>query len=327
MYLIVGRNPIYVQLLSKAQDRMQMAHRPRTVKAYYNCFKTYLAFNVYIGSSDMAQVQVFMAFLEFLAYNNLSHASILNYVSALKHYFKVYHLNHNVLDDYKIHLMLRAMSHTLPYSPKHKGVFDVPTLKNLIANVMSMPNGQVYRAVFLLAFFGFFRLSNLVPHTLTAFDLTRHLARGDIIFAPPGAHIILKWAKNMQSRVAHRVVQIPYLGNSICPVTALQVMFYAYPASPNFPLFYVNQAGYKRILTDTKVRRVLASLVVQLGLSTSSFGFHTFRRSGASLAFQSNTMLQDIQSHGGWRSQAIWTYLSSNSTASVANTFQSLLST
>ena len=44
----------------------------------------------------------------------------------------------------------------------------------------SLYMGQVYKTLFLLAFFGFFRLLNLCPHSLNSYDYTRHLAGADV---------------------------------------------------------------------------------------------------------------------------------------------------
>ena len=54
---------------------------------------------------------------------------------------------------------------------------------------------------------------------------------------------------------------------------------------------------------------------------------HTFRHSGATLAFQLGVPLQDIQSHGTWASSAVWQYTSSATTSNVAHALHNNLST
>ena len=58
----------------------------------------------------------------------------------------------------------------------------------------------VFSAVFLLAFFCFLRLSNMVPHSFSGFDVSRHLARDNIIFSDSMAIILIKWSKTIQFR-------------------------------------------------------------------------------------------------------------------------------
>ena len=81
--------------------------------------------------------------------------------------------------------------------------------------------GIVYKVAYLLAFFSFLRISNLVPHSGREFSVFKHLTKADVIFAPPGAHIIVKWSKTMQFQTKCKVIKIPFLiGSPLCPVTA-----------------------------------------------------------------------------------------------------------
>ena len=44
-------------------------------------------------------------------------------------------------------------------------------------------------------------------------------------------------------------------------------------------------------------------------MDAKAYGFHTFRRSGASLVFSLNVPVQYIKAHGTWASDAVWAYL------------------
>ena len=43
--------------------------------------------------------------------------------------------------------------------------------------------------------FSCMRLSNVLPDLSAAFDVTRHLTRGDVIFGPTFCTVIVKWSK------------------------------------------------------------------------------------------------------------------------------------
>ena len=91
---------------------------------------------------------------------------------------------------------------------------------------------------YLLSFFSFLRISNLVPHTIHYFDPIKHLARADVLFASPGAKLLITWSKTLQSQNAVRVLTIPHLGYSpICPVQALNNLLLITPSGINKPLF------------------------------------------------------------------------------------------
>ena len=188
--------------------------------------------------------------------------------------------------------------------------------------------GQVFKAVYTLAFFSFLRLSNLVPHSVRQYSALYHLARGGIIVAKPGLHILIKWSKTMQSRNTVNILKIPMLGaNPICPVTAIQNLLAITPGSKNDPLFQYKSLKGWAPLTDTQVRRHLHLVLKKLNLHNSNLTFHAFRHSGATYCFNSNVALQDIQNHGTWTSECVWRYITLDHEASdqVSLAFQNQL--
>ena len=81
----------------------------------------------------------------------------------------------------------------------------------------------------------FFRLSTLVPSTLHTFDKTRFPIQNDVIWAKPGAHIIITCSKSMQDSGKVQVVQLPSLTTlEICPIKALKSL-----------INHINQGTYR----------------------------------------------------------------------------------
>ena len=60
---------------------------------------------------------------------------------------------------------------------------------------------------------------------------------------------------------------------------------------------------------------MLAECVSQLRLDPAQFRFHGFRRSGVTYSFNQNLPFEDIRLHGSWKSDAIYAYLQTTSTA------------
>ena len=69
---------------------------------------------------------------------------------------------------------------------------SIDTLKDLIAACDAVTSPYTFKAIFLVAFFGFLRISNIAPHSVREFDTSRHLTRGDVQFKHPGMLITLK---------------------------------------------------------------------------------------------------------------------------------------
>ena len=98
--------------------------------------------------------QDILMFVQMLAFNNLAYPSILNYISALKFKFQWYSLPTSCLHSFKLSLLLRSLKINVRCLPRVKGIFDISTLKAICDMA---PLGQVYKLIFLLAFFAFFQ--------------------------------------------------------------------------------------------------------------------------------------------------------------------------
>ena len=126
-----------------------------------------------------------------------------------------------------------------------------------------------------------------------------------------------------------KVLKIPSLGaTQLCPVTAIRQMLKLYKGDKNSPLFQIKCYGNWVPLTDTRLRKFLSKLSKMLGWQNKNITFHSFRRSGATQAFNSNIPMQHIQSQGTWTSEAVWSYITQDHIASdlVATTFKHQLS-
>ena len=326
-----GLPPVAASLSSRAFSRAKSGFRPNTQRNYSAMFRLFLGFCVFIGISlNDLSVGTIMAFMEFLVANGASFSSVANHVSAVKAMLGLYNFPVDLFSKPKIKLFIKSVQINRPLNLSQAAVIQVDLLHKIVTSCDSMYMGQVYKALYLLAYFSFMRLSNLVPHSLSQYDPSRHLARGDVIKAGPSLKVIIKWSKTLQTRDRIKCVDIPCLGTSpICPLQALKVLLSLVPKGRNSPLFQVKSNGQWQVLTDSKVRYHFSLILKKLGLSGKGYSFHSFRRSGASYAFNHHVSLQDIQSHGTWTSDSVWRYLiqDQNSPSQVSLTFQQNLAT
>ena len=94
-----------------------------------------------------------------------------------------------------------------PLNPLIKAIINVEMLLQLVLQCHRMYMSTISKAAFLTSFFSFLRISNLAPHSISTFDHMKQLARADVIFAPPGAHLIVKWSKTLQFRDKMKVIK------------------------------------------------------------------------------------------------------------------------
>ena len=249
-----------------------------------------------------------LAFLEYLLDNSLSVANICNYLAGLRTMFIIHNLPTHHFRDEKIQILVKSVKINRPLLVKTNSIFAEQMLLDIIAATETLEFSEIFLSVYLLAFFSFFRLLNMVPHAKNGFDPSRHLARGDIIFSDNEAIVLVKWSKTIQSRDKVVRVVIPKLpGSKFFPVTALSNMldYIIY----NDPLFAIFKANTWSPLTDSMVRKHLKRVLRLLQLHHHNFTFHTFRRSGASWAFQHGVPIEAIKQQGTWSSDCVWRYI------------------
>ena len=315
--------------MGDANNRIKAAFRPKTRRCYEILFRLFVGFCLCSGvdlcSLDLSCV---IAYLEFLVKNKVSVNMIANHVSALKAQFIMYGLPFHILQHPKIRYFQKSLKINRPPSSVTRNIISLPILSTLVHQCSTIPFGRVFKSIFLIAFFGFLRVSNLAPHAIPAFDPTRHLTLGDIKIYATCMHIKIKWSKTMQTRDKVHVVVLPrLLGSPLCPVRALQKSIKLYSPAPDSPLFQIYTNSTWVVVTDSRIRKVLAKLNIKMGFPKNYFTFHTFRRSGATLAFNSHVPIQKIKHHGSWTSDCVWRYIQQDATYSqdIATTFAKVI--
>ena len=137
--------------------------------------------------------------------------------------------------------------------------------------------------------------------------------------------MLIKWSKTLQASTKGTYIVIPSLVSSpLCPISALKAWFSVSPTGPNTSLFLPPPGS----LAQPQVRNHLAKILIHLKLDPPLFTFHTFCRSGATLAFNSDVNIQKPKRHGIWSSDAVNAYTITDQLHSgVAQAFQHVLTT
>jgi hypothetical protein len=185
-------------------------------------------------------------------------------------------------------------------------------IKSLL--VLSNPRGAVFWAACLVAFFGFFRKSNLFGPSGSGFDPSKHLCRSDFLLYPWGLAVQIRWSKTIQFGERVLVTPLPRLpGHPLCPVEAVvQAFALTKSAKPQGPAFMVPKGfSYTPFSPHAFVVKLRAHLD-SLGLHPSHYSGHSFRRGSASWAIQNGLPGEIIKILGDWKSDAYLAYLTLN---------------
>ena len=170
---------------------------------------------------------------------------------------------------------------------------------------------RCFWAACLVAFFSFFRKSNLLIQSLALFDPSRHLCSTDAQFTPQGVVLTVRWSKVIQFRERKLMIPLPHIPNSVfCPSSSLLAMFLEChnPSSPS-PLFRFRDGSSVTALTQSSFTVKLRACLRDLGYPASKYSGHSFRRGGASFAPQCGLPSDLIKLQGDWNSNAYERYL------------------
>ena len=170
--------------------------RPSTLQQYRRMWTDFLSFQAAAGlPSYQVNVTLLLSFLEYLHKNNISAAQLQNYLSAIRAMHIAHGLETAPFKDERLPLFFKAIRIHRPFKPKVLAHLDIPLLENIIHLCDHMQLSQVFKLLYLLTFFSFLRMSNVLPHAVTQFDFTRHLARADVILGPLGQYCSLNGRK------------------------------------------------------------------------------------------------------------------------------------
>ena len=168
---------------------------------------------------------------------------------------------------------------------------------------------------FLVAFLSFLRKSNLVADSPSATS-DKIPRRCDFVLAPEGAFLHIRTTKTIQLKQHILTILLQYIPSSpLYPVSALINHFCLNRlASSNF-LFSVKSSHSlpPRPITYQNFASFLSKVITMLGLDSQSFSSHSFRRGGASFAFECNIPAELIKFQGDWHSDAYLVYLEMSS--------------
>ncbi len=171
---------------------------------------------------------------------------------------------------------------------------------------LTTPVGCSWWALFLAAWYLMARASNLTPQCRDSFDPLQQLSWGAISLSESVTFVKISWTKTLQYR--ERDLIIPLLavpGSILCPVAAFWRLARFGRRNRQGAVFCDAQGHplvYKAFLDKIKV------LVAQSGLNPTEFSTHSFRRGGATFAYQAGVPLQLIQVQGDWASLSVLRY-------------------
>ena len=272
--------------------------------------RAYVSFTCYFGVQPFpVQLGVLLRFIALLARGPYASSSASNILGSLK-WFSVLldPASDKIFEAVLVAVSLKGLKAQLSRPVRQKLPFTVDHLHKFYNSMdFSSPKQLACWCAILLAFFGCFRLSNLVPSSKNMFDPLKHLKRNDIYFHNELVLVFYKYSKTNQN--SDRVSWIP-----ICSVSDirfnikffLEKLFSVVDAPENAPLFTFQNNVFH---TRHSLVRLLDQCVFEAGLPLADYSWHSFRRGSAVFAFELGLADSAVQLLGDWTSPAFKRYL------------------
>ena len=203
-------------------------------------------------------------------------------------------------------LSLTGLSRLIGRPPRQA----LPITLNLLCRIYHIldKSNAVHIVMWSLCTMAFFTLSlksNLVAKSHKKQHL-QQLRRHDVTSCKFGLIVTFRWSKTNQ--FGDRLLRIPVLAipNSIlCPVSAYQAMLKLVPVPLGYPAYiWPSATGDYSPVTYYQLHSFLRTQLDHLGVDSSKYSSHSFRRGGASWTFNAGVSPELIQTQGDWKSDA-----------------------
>lgn len=202
------------------------AYAESTKKTYMTYLKSYVGFcklfNILVVPLSQENLARYIAHLS----RRLKYNSLCNYLSIIR----ILHLeagHTSPIDTHLVSTVLKGARRVLGDVNTAKLPITPKILFSIFAILSFNDTKDVaFWAACLVAFFSFFRKSNLLTPSATGFDPDRHLSRQNVIFQLDGVLLRISKSKTIQFAERHLDIPLPIIKNSpLCPAQALLLNF------------------------------------------------------------------------------------------------------
>uniref|UniRef100_A0A8W8P187 Tyr recombinase domain-containing protein n=1 Tax=Magallana gigas TaxID=29159 RepID=A0A8W8P187_MAGGI len=212
-----------------------------------------------------------------------------------------------------------------PSAGNTPSMVNIPTMDNIPANLsdpfepepgvssslaISLPltlEATLFTAIFVTAFYGYFRIGELVQNSIT--DIGHAVQLEDITFGTDNKSVTinLKHSKTDQER-SGAVVNIKSVDKHLCPVFSLRKFLRLRPKALGSLFCHVDGA----LVTRYQTASVFNQSLVRLGLDTQIYKLHSFRIGAATHAWSTGKGNEQIAQDGRWTSNCLFSVVAGN---------------
>ena len=252
-------------------------------------------------------------YVSYLAHVGRRFGTIQNHISSLKHFHQVYGFSSGWEQQYFFRLIIKGTKRYLGMQATRKKAIT-PLMLHRMAFFFDLriPLHPAMWALFLVAFFSFLRNSNLVVKNMRSVSSVKVLCCSHLILNENTAFLPILATKTIQFAQRSLNIPLPVIpGSILCPVAALHTHLKLNQVPASAPLFSVRASDPASVqaITYPQFSRFLARSLQAIGADPGEFSPHSFRRGGATFAFDCGLPAELIKLQGDWRSDAYLTLI------------------
>ncbi|KAL9985935.1 hypothetical protein ACROYT_G008391, partial [Oculina patagonica] len=161
-------------------------------------------------------------------------SSVRSYLNIIGLLHKEFGLPNPLLNNWSLNSLLTGISRSKGLTPNQKQPLTPAMLIQLHALLdLTCSHDASFWAICLVAFYGMFRKSHLLPTAATKFNPSKQLIKADFKIFSWGTLVSVRWSKTIQFRERVVDIPLPYIpGSALCPTTAITNAFkFTAPAS------------------------------------------------------------------------------------------------
>ncbi|CAG2231714.1 unnamed protein product [Mytilus edulis] len=296
-------------LKTQAQESLKSAHASGTRKNLKIQWKAFFLFCHFYNLKTLpCELNTLCLFAQFLSRSFKSVDSIRNYLNGVKVLHLLFDLPFIHFESFYFRLFMKGLKRCNPHTVR-AALPITPSILLKIREELNFDdiNSYTYWCIFLFAFYLICRKSNLVG---TVDDSSKCLHRENISVFEDYLLVQFRWSKTIQ--FGERVLEIPIVKNlssPLCAFSAFKAMCAKFPALASSPAFLVLSGRKTKPVSYNMLQNFLKNIVEKIGLDPTQYSSHSFRRGGATWAFQCGVSSELIQLQGDWKSDAYKLYL------------------
>lgn len=297
--------------LQRAAERQMHAWAPGTIANYTSSIRKYLRFCFDMGMTPIQPTyKNTCAYIEFLVHTTPSPKTVSNHISHLRTYLRKAQASTHEVDNHRVKWALIAVSKDSSYIPRIKLAFPVHLLQRMVKLLPDTNQGKITKTAVLILYYAALRQSEVMPYSSASYNPKRHLSRNDVTIMGQSVQIRIKHAKNLQTVYQQKTVILHSAPDpGLCVVNALREQYAITPTNhPDDPCLMFNHN--RRPVTVEFVRRNWANHLISQGINVAPLSLHSLRKAAATAAHNEGCPEIDIQTYGGWRSNAYRAYIS-----------------